>query len=319
MRNWRELAQTPRSIHFGREHGGLGMRDTHQGLSLDMKLHKQVYLYSALRRFSEPVPVRGHPYMWVRIPFLLSDALQIRASAEVETNCSRVQRCQALGALTPKGMDLMNEDFCDLTHKQLNVFVQSLNQRGLGFKPYQSLFNKIVKEGSYALEHAPELNRWLKNERFIAVDKKVADLIQNRILGCTIELLEQMWIDSTLRDSPFLCETPEILDLPGIDHLLEECQHFSLDNVLLFEEPILDDDFSKSCFKLDASFWDAVERSWRVNTPDQGVDQRRLDLKGLEPLFSDELKTSEETSSSQEFEAPSDPGPKQAMGESREC
>lgn len=301
LRNFRELMKTPRSIHLDRGHGGLALYDTSDGVPIDVSLHKRVYLYDTLKKFSEPIPVKGHPYAWIRVPVLLSDQLELRFSTEVQTNREKVLRCKALGALTEKGSDLVEESFSDLTHECLQRFWNSLSRRGEGFKTAYSTLSEIVKNGAYQLQSAPDISFWTKNERFIAVDHRVAESVQNRVLAHMVDLVQRYWLDSQLANDPFLVETPDLIELEGIDFLLEDCQHFSLDNVLLFEDPQINDEFKETIMKGDTKFWESCEGFLRKTNPEK---QRRLDLKGLEPLFSDV----EDDSTSVCSNAPSDPG-----------
>lgn len=281
-RNWRELSRTPRSIHVGRSHGGLGLVDTFSHLPVDVSLAKRVYLYDVLRRFSKPLHVSQHPYSFVTYPIVISDRLT-PSEGELPTMRDTVNKCQELGAFTPGSMARLEEAFADLTHAQLREFNTSLGLRGASFLPFKQKYDRMYKEGSFKLEDAPPLDMF-KNVGYWAVDSKIAEMVQNRVLANTIDVLMGLWTDKSLQSDPFLVEYPEFEELEDISFLMEEIQHFSLDEVLLFEDPIIDDGFYKSARRMDCRFWRQREEFLSVQRP---VDVR---TKGVDlcPLFQDD-------------------------------
>lgn len=266
-RNWRELRKTPRSIHVGRDHGGLGLSDSYQHLSIDHGLAKRVYLYSALNRYSKPLEVRGQPYSFLRIPSWVSDHLIKPFRTEVESNSSTVNRLQALGSFIKNSQDDLSESFSDMTHADLLGFQTRLGTFGESFKPYKNDFDSIYREGKFELADAPSL-KWLnRDERYVAVDKKIALHVQIRILAWSIRTLKELWENLNLQKDPYLVLTPDFEDLEGLEFLLEDLYHFSLDSVLLFEEPVLDDSFLAQSRKIDCQFWRAQEKFLYTDRP----------------------------------------------------
>ena len=274
MRNWRELSKTPRSIHLGRDHGGLGLADTSSHISIDVSLAKRVYLYDALKRYSKPILVSGHPYAFVRFPEYVADHIKERYRSEVPSNVELVNRCKALSALTPRSEEQLTEKFSDLSHRDLRDFETSMGVRGEGFRPAQNLCRTMVKDGGYNINEAPELSFLNRESRFLAVDKKIADMIQNRILYWAIHEISRLWQDTSYKDDPFFVESPDFLELENIEFLLEDIHHFALDEVLLFEDPLLEDSFYHNARRMDCSFWKTCEAFLHETRPVKVRDNR---------------------------------------------
>jgi len=112
-RNWKELSLTPRSLHYSKEHGGLGLVDVRSshGLKVDQRLAKEVYLYDAISRFGKVHRVPNAPFSFVAFPLIRGEASREGEGKHPSVNL--FNRFLSLGALENEPL----EKFADLTHK----------------------------------------------------------------------------------------------------------------------------------------------------------------------------------------------------------
>lgn len=224
-RNWVELSNTPRSLHYCKEHGGLGLIDTQSmdAVSLDQRLAKEVYLHDVLKPFGQIHRVQGAPFSFVCFPVLRGEA-----AADLQgthPSQSTFERFQSLGAITAPEADA----FDDLTHAQFRRWrrelFEDLPQSTL------DLFSSLTKRGEFNLEEAPP-SRSLDRE-YVAVTNGLARRYARHSVCVALSLLNDLWLSSHL--DPF-----EYIDIweypPPIDE--NDYAHYALDVVRLFQEGV---------------------------------------------------------------------------------
>jgi hypothetical protein len=134
MRNWRELKKTPRSLHFSSQHGGLGLADTCKGIRYDSRLHKAVYLYDCLHRYSLVHPVKGAPFSFVCVPLLRGDLAREQEGKHFSQ--VRFEKFQSL--VDP--MERLQTKTDDLSHAEVRQFAGSISDLPL---PKKSLIGAL--------------------------------------------------------------------------------------------------------------------------------------------------------------------------------
>nr|UJQ92797.1 MAG: putative RNA-dependent RNA polymerase [Narnaviridae sp.] len=249
-RNWKELSQTPRSLHYSKDHGGLGLCDTQtaHGISLDQRLAKEVYLYDCLSRFSKIHRVEGAPFSFVCFPVLKGD--YCREKEPRHSSQIIFERFQSLGALSAP----LEEKFDDLSHRKFREwrdrFTQNLPQRS------RDLWNHLVKDGQHNLEKAPRSS--FLSTHYLAITNGLARRYADYSAQTALNLLGKIWVEG--------CDSVHPLEyLDHEDHepleILDDYEQEALDIVQLFSEgPEVD---SEGCvIKEDViKFWDSVSPS----------------------------------------------------------
>lgn len=243
-RNWRELKLTPRSLHYSTDHGGLGLVDSHMGLSLDQGLHKRVYLFDCLHRFSQVHRVPKAPFSFVAVPLLRGE--QSKKLEGAHRSQITFEKFQSL--IDPA--DREPTITADLSHKDLREFFRYLEHCDIEFD--------VVREGKFALANAPP--RQFLEIQYLAVTNGLAKKIALNSVRFAYQLIREEWLESSL-SSPFeYIDGMDLIDTPLLQDLFESYAHHDLDIVRLFCE---DDPRDEDGEKLNSDvlqFWKPVER-----------------------------------------------------------
>jgi hypothetical protein len=243
IRNWTELRKTPRSLHFSTQHGGLGIIDTHHGLKIDAGLHKRVYLYDCLYRFSKVHPVEGAPFSFVALPLRRGE----EAKRQEGRHHSQImfEKFQSLidplDRVCPKGDDLSHRDLRDFD-KKIEVILGPRH---------------VVQEGKFSLEKAPNRD-WLE-VLYLPVTNGLAHRVRDQSVRAAYSWICEEWLENSL-SSPF--EYKDHMDVleEQPDPTWEDYSHENLDVVRLFRESPPSSEEGERLSKEVLDFWNPVER-----------------------------------------------------------
>nr|UJQ92840.1 MAG: putative RNA-dependent RNA polymerase [Narnaviridae sp.] len=244
-RNWTELKKTPRSLHFSTDHGGLGLRDTADGLRLDVSLHKRVYLYDCLYRFSQVHRVEGAPFSFVAIPLLRGEA----ARKEEGTHPS-VRTFEKFQSLIDPAERLVSKGD-DLSHFDIRKFTTLLD----------NIIGKmdVVEEGRFNLSYAP--SRKFLEVQYLAVTNGLAQRVKRASLRQAYSYIREEWLEGTL-SHPFEYKDHGDMLEDQPDEIWDDYRHENLDIVRMFrddDDPLVSSDgdlLQEDVLK----FWDPIEQ-----------------------------------------------------------
>jgi len=230
LRNLPELKRTPRSLHFSKAHGGLGLVDTQHEFHnrVDTRLAKEVFIRDWLAPFAKVHPVPGAPFSFVCFPMIRGDSVKkLQKNEDFNYDQKAFNRFMSLDLNRPEP-----EGFDDLTHKQFRkereMFLD--NQPQL----VGDLYRHLTREGAFDLEQAPELGTIECEYR--AVTNGIARKFSNSSQAVALQFLSDLW-ENQEDIHPF-----EYIDFDdcvnqNLIEVLEECERLNLDIVQLFEEP----------------------------------------------------------------------------------
>nr|UJQ92783.1 MAG: putative RNA-dependent RNA polymerase [Narnaviridae sp.] len=245
-RNWTVLKQTPRSLHFSTGHGGLGLVDSCEGIRYDANLHKRVYLYDCLHRFSLVHKVEGAPFSFVAVPLLRGDA----AVSDEGKHHSLVTFEKFQSLVEPELRQVSAS--ADLTHRQVRDFHSWLAK---GVLPEID----VIEKGSFSLEKAPVTS--FLDVHYLAVTNGLATKVARDSVRYAYNLIREQWLESSL-SSPFeyIDGSDMIEQSPSLQDLFDSYEYENLDIVRLFrEEDPVDEEGNKLNSEV-LQFWDPVER-----------------------------------------------------------
>jgi hypothetical protein len=248
-RNWRELSQTPRSLHYSKEHGGLGLVDVRSahGLKVDQRLAKETYLYDMVSRFGKVHRIPNAPFSYVAFPLVRGVSAKKMEGAHPSTQA--FNRFLSLSALETEPL----ERFSDLTHQTLmgwkTRFLKESSQ------VTADLFRRITKEGKYDLEHAPPTNFF--DVTYLAITNGLARRYAEESMRVALELTAEYWFEENRELHPFEYRDFQDLSTARIQETLEDYERLALPTVQLFE-PLEDSvDSEDQVIKKDViKFWD---------------------------------------------------------------
>lgn len=246
MRNWTVLKQTPRSLHFSTGHGGLGLADSCKGVRYDAGLHKRVYLYDCLHRFSQVHKVDGAPFSFVAVPLLRGEAAKTGEGRHYsQVNFEKFQ------SLVDPDLRQVSAT-ADLTHRQVRDFHSWLTKNVI---PDMD----VITMGAFSLENAP-ITSFLEIQ-YLAVTNGLAARVAKDSVRYAYHLIREEWLEGSL-SSPFEYQDSDdmIEHSTSLQDLFNSYEHENLDIVRLFCEgdPVDEEDTKLNSEVL--QFWDPVER-----------------------------------------------------------
>ena len=244
-RNWRELKKTPRSLHFSSDHGGLGLADTHQGLKLDHGLHKRVYLFDCLHRFSQVHRVVGAPFSFVCLPLRRGEGSKREEGAH-----HSVVTFEKFQSLVDPG-DREPVIATDLSHGDLRDFYRSLENCDIKFD--------VVEEGKFDLSKAPP--RQFLEVHYLAVTNGLAKRIARESVRCAYQMIREQWLEKSLSHPFEYIDGMDLIDADRLQNHFKSYAHYDLDIVRLFcdDDNMSDDEGDKLNSEV-LQFWRPIER-----------------------------------------------------------
>jgi hypothetical protein len=253
-RNWTVLKDTPRSLHFSTDHGGLGLVDTPKGFQFDAGLHKRVYLYDCLHRFSQVHRVPGAPFSFIAVPLLRGETAVEREG--MHHSVSTFEKCQSL--VDPD--DRLTTSGDDLSHRELREFHKHMDKLHINLD--------VVRDGNYVLKHAP--SRKFLGVEYLAITNGLAIRYSKASLKYAYQLIKKQWNEQSSVHPHEYLGSEDMLNDDGteLQALLDEISYLkeNEDNffqLLLDETEECIDPLSVEAKKLrkDVSdFWEPIER-----------------------------------------------------------
>jgi hypothetical protein len=244
-RNWTVLKETPRSLHFSTGHGGLGLRDSCEGIKYDSGLHKRVYLYDCLLRFSLVHMVEGAPFSFVAVPLLRGSAS--RELEGVHPSHVTFEKFQSL--VDPEEREVSAS--AALSHLQVRQFHSWLSK-------FVTPETDVVKLGSFSLENAPDTS--FLEVQYLAVTNGLAAKIARDSVRYAYQLICEDWLHKCTSPYEYIDGDDLIEQSPSIQEIFNSYEYNNLDIVRLFcEEDPVDDEGTKLNSEV-LRFWDPVER-----------------------------------------------------------
>jgi hypothetical protein len=226
-RNWKELSLCPRSLHFSKEHGGLGLVDTcrSHGLKVDQRLAKEVYLYDCISRFGKVHRVPGAPFSFVCFPLVRGE--EAKRGEGAHPSCRIFNRFLSLGALENDSP----EKFADLSHRDLSAWRNLLVKESP--QSTSDLFRRITKEGEFNLEQSPSSD--FLECSYMAVTNGLARRYAQESMKVALALMADYWFDYSLHS----CEYLDYDDYPmtALETLFDDYAHAVVPAVQLFGGP----------------------------------------------------------------------------------
>jgi hypothetical protein len=245
-RNWTVLKETPRSLHFSTDHGGLGLADSCKGIKFDAGLHKRVYLYDCLHRFSLVHKVEGAPFSYVAVP-LLRGSFAREKEGKHQSHVS-FEKFQSL--VDPELRQVSAS--ADLSHSQVRQFHSWLSK---GVIPEID----VVGMGSFSLEEAPPTS--FLEIHYLAVTNGLATKVARDSVRYAYDLIREQWQESLLpHPYEYIDGSDMIEQSPSLQEMFDSYEHNNLDIVRLFCEGEPTDEEGTKLNSEVLRFWDPVER-----------------------------------------------------------
>nr|UJQ92897.1 MAG: putative RNA-dependent RNA polymerase [Narnaviridae sp.] len=194
-RNLLPLRRTPRSIHVSKTHGGLGLYNTMDHLSLDHGLFKRVYLRDLIERYSKISKIPGTSLSIICVPSLEGDRIQ-----ELVENSSLQDPINDL--LQIDGTQHPPPSHDDLTHTEFRYFEKRITEKKKYGHAVCKKFQTIWKNGEFELLNFPSLSSFKVN-RYV-VPENTSSRLRDRSILLALDLLIGFSSNVYERQDPFL-------------------------------------------------------------------------------------------------------------------